>query len=204
MTGSAPALRRILGRRAPPGHGAELLHCELCGAPVADMHRHLLDERSGAPLCVCHPCTVLFDRPAAGGDHYRLIPDRRVRMAPFPTKGLGVPVGLAYLVAQPDGVVVANYPNPLGSTHYEVEPQQWRDVVGQRPELDGLAPTVEAVLINTVHGAEQHWIVPIDDCYRLVAIIRTHWRGLSGGNEVWPAIDAFFDELPRGNRHFGI
>jgi hypothetical protein len=37
--------------------------------------------------------------------------------------------------------------------------------------------------------------VPIDDCYRLVALIRQEWRGLSGGTTVWPAVDRFFTEL---------
>ena len=37
--------------------------------------------------------------------------------------------------------------------------------------------------------------VPIDECYKLVGLIRTHWRGLSGGTEVWEEIGRFFDEL---------
>jgi hypothetical protein len=38
-------------------------------------------------------------------------------------------------------------------------------------------------------------VVPIEDCYRLVALIRTRWRGFSGGSEVWEEIDGFFDGL---------
>ena len=34
----------------------------------------------------------------------------------------------------------------------------------------------------------QYYIVPIDECYRLVGLIRMHWRGLSGGTEVWKEI----------------
>jgi hypothetical protein len=37
--------------------------------------------------------------------------------------------------------------------------------------------------------------VPIDDCYRLVALIRTRWRGLTGGREVWEELARFFDDL---------
>jgi hypothetical protein len=51
------------------------------------------------------------------------------------------------------------------------------------------------LLVNTTRDADEHWIVPIDDCYRLVAVIRREWRGLSGGSRVWPAIDGFFQAL---------
>jgi hypothetical protein len=200
MTGAAigargddlSALRRVLDR--PVRDGTEL-RCQLCNDAVAQMHRHLIDEQTEGLLCACQPCTILFHRAAAGGNHYRLIPDRRVRLAPFPTKALGVPVGLAYFVVQGDGGVVAHYPSPLGTTTYEVEPDLWTEVVAAEPELGGLVPRVEAALINTARGACEHWIVPIDDCYRLVAVIRENWRGLSGGGAVWPAVDDFFREL---------
>ena len=42
----------------------------------------------------------------------------------------------------------------------------------------------------------EHWLVPIDDCYELVGLIRSRWRGFGGGEEVWAAIDRFFDDLP--------
>ena len=46
----------------------------------------------------------------------------------------------------------------------------------------------------------EHWLVPIDDCYELVGLIRTRWRGFGGGEEVWDAIARFFDDLPRAER----
>jgi hypothetical protein len=39
------------------------------------------------------------------------------------------------------------------------------------------------------------WIVPIDDCYRLAAMIRATWQGFTGGDAVWSEIDAFFSGL---------
>ncbi|HVH13778.1 MAG TPA: DUF5947 family protein, partial [Longimicrobium sp.] len=53
----------------------------------------------------------------------------------------------------------------------------------------------EALLVNRVRDAREHWLVPVDACYRLVAVMRRHWRGLGGGSEVWTAIDDFFREL---------
>ena len=56
--------------------------------------------------------------------------------------------------------------------------------------LGELEPDVEALLVNRARGAREHWLVPIDDCYSLVGLIRTRWRGLTGGREVWEQIDA--------------
>jgi hypothetical protein len=41
----------------------------------------------------------------------------------------------------------------------------------------------------------EYYIAPIDECYKLVGLIRTNWRGLSGGTEVWIEIGRFFAEL---------
>jgi hypothetical protein len=46
-----------------------------------------------------------------------------------------------------------------------------------------------------VGGAQQYYLVPIDECYKLVGLIRTNWRGLSGGAEVWVEIGQFFARL---------
>src|ERR1700735_5267935 len=43
--------------------------------------------------------------------------------------------------------------------------------------------------------AAQYYIVPIDQCYKLVGLIRLHWHGLSGGTEVWREVSKFFTSL---------
>jgi hypothetical protein len=63
-----------------------------------------------------------------------------------------------------------------------------------------LEPDVEALLVNRARGARRHWIVPIEDCYALVGVIRTHWRGLTGGTEVWREIARSFEGLDRRAR----
>jgi hypothetical protein len=63
-----------------------------------------------------------------------------------------------------------------------------------------MEPDVEALLINRARDMREHWLVPIDDCYELVGLIRSHWRGLGGGEEVWQAIGRFFDDLPNRER----
>ena len=59
---------------------------------------------------------------------------------------------------------------------------------------------MEALLVNRVKDARRQWLVPIEDCYRLVAVIRTRWRGFSGGKDVWREIDRFFEALDGGSR----
>jgi hypothetical protein len=169
--------------------------CDLCSAPVPPGHRHLLDTERGEAMCACQACSLLFVRDAASRGHYRLVPQRRLRLAAVATQALGVPVGLAFFVARGDGPVVAHYPSPAGATQWEVDPAAWRDVVERCPALGDLEPEVEALLVNTARGARQHWLVPIDDCFRLVAVVRREWRGLSGGSRVWPEIERFFAEL---------
>ena len=64
-----------------------------------------------------------------------------------------------------------------------------------------MQPDVEALLVNRVGESSDYFIVPIDECYRLVGLIRTKWKGLGGGTEVWEAINGFFAELKKRSRH---
>jgi hypothetical protein len=66
-----------------------------------------------------------------------------------------------------------------------------------------MEPDVEALLVNRARGARQHWLVPIDECYALVGLIRTRWKGLTGGKQVWEEIGHFFDRLDRLARPVG-
>ncbi|WP_369205639.1 DUF5947 family protein [Streptomyces sp. PU-14G] len=150
---------------------------------------------AGRMLCACRPCSVLFAREAASEGHYRLIPQRRTRLEPVSTAALGVPVGLAFFVPHADGRVHAHYPSPAGPTQWELDPEAWQEAVRESPPLATLAADVEALLVNTVQGRREHWIVPVDDCFRMVAVVRREWRGLTGGSRVWPEIDRFFAEL---------
>jgi hypothetical protein len=76
-----------------------------------------------------------------------------------------------------------------------VSPADWSALVTAWPQLADMAPLVEALLVNTARNQDEHWIVPIEDCYRLVGVIRARWTGISGGRDVWPAVDEFFASL---------
>ena len=179
-----------LARREPQ---AALEHCVLCSAPIARDHRHLLDLESRELMCACRACTLLFDRGAAGGGHYRLVPQRRVRLEETELtdemwEGLRLPVDIAFFLhSSTGGRDMAFYPGPMGATECLL--------TVKLEILETLEPDVEALLVNRTLGARQHWIVPMDDCFRLVGVIRTHWKGLTGGKDVWQALSAFFAEL---------
>ncbi|WP_199431956.1 DUF5947 family protein [Qaidamihabitans albus] len=191
MTG---ALERVI-RRAGARRAEAAEHCDLCSVPVSPAHRHILDTENGELMCACPACWLLFDRDAASNGHYRQVPQRRLRIEPVPTEALGVPVGLAFFVVRDDGTALAHYPSPMGPTRWEVDQEVWRELAERRAELRGLEANVEALLVNTARGRQQHWLVPIDDCFRLVAVVRREWKGLSGGSTVWPEIERFFSEL---------
>jgi hypothetical protein len=175
--------------------------CELCGEPLPGSHRHLLDLGTRQLLCACRACSLLFDRRAAGGEHYRLVPDRRLRLDRFELGDLAwgqlqIPVDMAFFFhSSAAGRVMAFYPSPMGATESRLELQAWQSLASANPVLATMEPDVEALLINRAKGARRQWLVAIDDCYRLVAVIRTQWRGFTGGKEVWLGIERFFDEL---------
>ncbi|QFG23340.1 DUF5947 family protein [Actinomadura sp. WMMB 499] len=201
------ALERLVARAAARGADAAE-RCDLCAEPVPDDHggghAHVLDERGDGLLCACRACALLFERDAAGRDaegrgHFRLVPGRRTRLTGVPVDDLGVPVGLAFFVRHADGAVTAHYPSPAGATRCDVDASAWTAAAGRCEPLRSMAPEVEALLVHTGptlrSAPEQQWLVPLDECYRLVATVRLSWKGLSGGKDVWPEIERFFAEL---------
>jgi hypothetical protein len=197
---AASRLRQVVRAAAAPLQTADE-RCELCSEPIPPEHRHLLDLDSRQLLCACRACTLLFDRRAAGGGHFRLVPDRRLRIDDFELDDvawaeLRIPVEMAFFFRRGDeGRVAAYYPSPAGATESLLELDAWEAIERANPVLRDLEPDVEALLVNRARGARQHFVVPIDDCYRLVGLIRTTWRGLSGGAEVWKGIESFYDGL---------
>jgi hypothetical protein len=200
-----PVPVEIRPRREPePPPEPEEERCDLCSAPVGDDHRHLLELEAGELRCVCGACSVLFDRAEAGGGRYRAVPVTRRRVVDFDMDdvawaALDVPVGLAFFVDDGAGKVDAWYPNPLGMTHSEPDAAVWSDLRRANPVLDGMEPMVEALLVHRRGPEPEHWVVPIDVCYRLAALVRRHWEGFTGG-PVWAEIASYFESLRQGAR----
>ena len=196
---SLGTLRRISTTRPAVPVGER---CEMCSAPVADEHQHVVDLSSRSLMCACRPCYLLFTDQQAEM-RYRAVPDRYLA---FPDFGLGgsdwedlqIPVGLAFLFENSvQERVVAFYPSPAGATESELPLSTWQRVLEGNPGLDTVLPDVEALLIRAepradgADGFSCH-LVPIDACYELVGRMRMTWRGFDGGQEARTALDEFF------------
>jgi Family of unknown function (DUF5947) len=192
-----------IARRSTAEREAAAERCDLCGLPIPSEHRHLLDVTKRELMCACRPCSVLFASDAASAGHYRLVGDRRLRIDELELddtawEELRLPVDMAFFFHNSAaGRVQAFYPSPMGPTESLLELDAWADLERANPVLSTLVPDVEALLVNRVRGARGHWIVPISECYALVGLIRTRWRGFTGGAEVWKEIGSFFEELDR-------
>jgi hypothetical protein len=111
---------------------------------------------------------------------------------------LHLPINLAFFTySSPAGRVLALYPGPAGATESLLTLESWQEIVAENPILRELAADVEALLVNRLGEMREYFRIPIDECYRLVGLIRTHWRGLSGGTQAWTAIHGFLAGLRR-------
>jgi len=192
---AAPPIRVL--RRFLPARRAQ--RCELCGGELAKDHGHLIDLETRQLNCACEPCSILFAH--RGASHYRRVGRTVRRLADFRMSdqewdALRIPIGLAFFVkSAAEGRVTAFYPGPAGPTESLLALECWSEVAVRNPAVEAMEPDVEALLVNRVGAAREHWMVPIDRCYELAGLIRLHWRGLSGGEEVWREIGAFFERL---------
>jgi Family of unknown function (DUF5947) len=187
--GAASALRKFV----PPRAAEE--YCDTCGAPLTPEHGHNIDPASRRIRCACDSCAILY------AEVYRPI-SRRVRSLPSfqisdaQWDDLMIPISLAFFFYNtPAQRMVALYPGPAGAAESLLRLDAWEEIAAANPELQDTQPDVEALLVNRVGTARDYYLVPIDECYRLVGLIRIHWRGLSGGALVWGEIAHFFDQL---------
>lgn len=199
------ALRRYAQKSVPSAQ--ELPErCDFCSEIIPPTHRHLLEVTTRQVRCVCQACSILFDQRGASEGRYLLIPDRRLCLSDFQISdvawsALRIPVQMAFFFySTPEARMVAYYPSPLGPTESFLDLETWQGLVTHNPILNSLEPDVEALLIDRTHDHRHYFLVPIDECYRLVALLRTHWRGLSGGQAVWQEVEHFFAALKERSR----
>lgn len=192
---SFAALRRFVRPRA------KLEHCEMCNAELRPEHQHLVDVVSRQLVCACQACALLFYGET--GSKFRRVPTRvlylpQFRLTDAQWDGLMIPIQLAFFFnSSPAGKVVAIYPSPAGPTESLLTLESWYDIVRENDILNEMQPDVEALLVNRSRAGSEYYLAPIDACYELVGLIRAHWRGLSGGQEVWQEITEFFARLKK-------
>jgi hypothetical protein len=178
--------------------------CELCSLEIRSEHLHLIEVTQRKLLCTCDACALLFSGRA--GTKYKRVPrDIRLlvnfQMSDSDWDALMIPINLAFFFQNSlDSRVSAFYPSPAGATESLLPLEAWCSIAQANPALNRLESDVEALLVNRVgqsRGATpaEYYVVPIDACYKLVGLIRIHWRGLSGGTEVWREISNFFSDV---------
>jgi hypothetical protein len=192
-------LRQFARRRQP------IERCELCSLALAPEHQHLLDPAQRRIVCACEACAILFN--AQGDTKYKRVP-RRIRFLPdfqlteAQWSGLMMPINMAFFFKSSSnaGRVIAMYPSPAGATESLLTLDTWDEIAANNSVLENMEADVEALLVNRIGHSRgftepEHYIVPIDECYKLVGLIRSHWSGLAGGTEVWRQIAEFFARL---------
>jgi hypothetical protein len=179
-------------------------HCEMCSRELAPDHEHLVEPSSRKLICACDACAILFE--GQSGTKYKRVPRRVLFLRDFQLtdaqwEGLMVPIEMAFFFkSTPQGKVVALYPSPGGPTESLLSLDSWEEIEQANPVLKEMESDVTALLVNRVGFARgmapaEYYLAPIDECFKLVGLIRTHWRGLSGGTEVWREIGSFFAAL---------
>jgi hypothetical protein len=189
---------RQLARRERP-----LERCELCSAGIRPDHSHLIELAQRKLLCTCEPCAILF---SGQGVKFKRVPRRVLSNPGFNLSdaewnGLMVPINMAFFFESSlENRVIALYPSPAGATESLLALESWDDIVARNPILNEMESDVEGLLVNRLgysrgYSAAEYYLLPIDECYKLVGLIRMHWKGLSGGTEVWQELGGYFASL---------
>lgn len=199
-TGRLPStLVAGLGRLARPAPVVEAEKCEVCGSSLSEDHRHLLELGERRILCACEPCIAM----RSGVDNYCPVGTRTLWLDDFdfPDElwaAFQLPIGLAFFLRSTGtNSVVALYPSPAGATESELHLESWEALVARNPILEQLDSDGEALVVNRMTDPPEHAIVPIDECYRLVGLIKSNWTGISGGNAISDAVPLFFKHVRR-------
>jgi hypothetical protein len=159
----------------------------------------MLEMATRKIVCACDACTMTFVPVVQG--RFKVIP-RDARSLPnfqisdADWENFALPINLAFFFYDtPNKKMTALYPSPAGATESLLPLTAWETIVRQNPILRDLQPDVEALLVNRANDARDYYLAPIDKCFELVGVIRMNWRGFSGGEEVWRAIEKFFATL---------
>lgn len=200
FTGSSDgfsALRQFARRQRP------LERCELCGFGLRPDHPHLIELAQRKLVCTCEACAILF---SGQGVKFKRVPRRVLSLPKFHLtdaewSGLMVPINMAFFFRSSlEQRVVAMYPSPAGAMESLLALESWNDIAERNPILGSMESDVEALMVNRLgysrgYSEPEYYLLPVDECYKLVGLIRMHWKGLSGGAEVWKELGHFFEAL---------
>ncbi len=192
----AELIARMRGLAKPPP-APDVERCELCETTVPSDHRHLLHLVERRIVCSCEVCWAKH----SGDPEYRPAGMRTKWLSDFECTdemwaNFAIPIGLAFFMRSGlEDRIVALYPSPAGATECELDLEAWDRLVAANPPLADLDVDGEALIVNRTGEEHQYAIAPIDDCYRLVGLIKRNWEGIAGGTAIEQTVPAFFAEL---------
>lgn len=196
MSGDYGAVRKLRKFLAPPAE-----RCDFCRVRVPDEHAHLVEADTLRLFCSCPDCAGDM---ADGAPGFRRVEPRRemvddLAIADTDWAALQIPIDVAFLFRPEEGASpVALFPGPAGATRSELSGETWAIMARKYPIFDELEPGAEALLVNRSGGRRDYYRVSTDHCYALAGLMRTHWRGLAGGERAWTEIDGYFVGLTEG------
>jgi hypothetical protein len=176
---------------------AQTAQCELCPIGIGEDHRHLLHLDERRILCVCETCWSL----RSGDPEFRPTGVRKLLLDGFEMSdelwaGFQIPIGLAFMLRSGvSDAIVALYPSPAGATESELDLSAWEALCEANTVLLNLEPDAEALIVDRTGDPHRYAIVPTDQAYRLVGLIKASWQGISGGRGVDAAVGEFFEGL---------
>ncbi len=195
------ARMRTLAQAGTPsrngGAGPAVERCDVCRSPIPDDHRHMLHLVDRRIICTCEACWALY----SGDAEYRPTGMRTIWLDQFDCPeetwaAFQIPIGLAFFMRSTvTESVVAFYPSPAGATESELTLEAWDALVALNPALEQLESDAEALVVNRMSDPAQYAILPIDQCYGLVGLIKSRWEGISGGNAIEEAVPQFFASI---------
>jgi hypothetical protein len=171
--------------------------CDICGVGIPEDHRHLLHLLERRIVCSCESCWAM----RSGEGDYRPTGNRTVWLPDLDVPddlwaSFQIPIGLAFFMSSTvTECVVAMYPSPAGATESELHFESWSRMCALNPELGGLEPDIEGLVVNRLSDPPAYAIAPIDRCYALTGVVKASWEGISGGAGVEEAVSRFFEAL---------
>ena len=184
--------------------------CELCSLEIASQHPHLIEPVARKLVCSCDACALLFSGRA--GSRYKRVP-RQVRllanfqMSDAQWDSLMIPINMAFFFhSSPDDASGGHVSQPGGRDRIvavagSLERDRSRKIRSWK-KWSRTSKRYWSIASVTRAGFTQaeYYLLPIDQCYKLVGLIRSQWRGFSGGMEVWQQMRVSSANL-RSKRH---
>lgn len=174
--------------------------CELCATEIPkEHHDHLIEPASGQLKCSCHPCALLFS--TGHKTKFKRVPQQATRLdamslTQLQWQSLQVPINLLFLTTKSQPAQKqAFYPSAAGAVECTFAEDLWSELRQWVPVIDELTPDIEALLIYEKEDSIILYRLSIDLCFQLIGLIRMHWRGFSGGADVYREISQFFENL---------